>query len=66
MQHPSFPLPSIKILEDEREGILSILRGLEGAFPDDNEVPAVRRPRLLVLCVAADISTELRVPKRTV
>ena len=66
MQHPSFPLPSIKILEDEREGPFAVLRGLEGTLPDDDEVPAVLRPRLLVLCITSDVTTELRVPERTV
>ena len=66
MQPPSFPLPSIKIPKDEREGLFTVLCGLEGALPNYDEVPSVLRPRLLVLGVSADVAPELRIPERTV
>ena len=52
--------------KDEGEGLFALLRRLEGALPDDDEIPAIRRPRLLVLRVAADVAPELRVPERAV
>ena len=39
--------------EDEREGLLAFLLRLQGALPHDDEVPAIRSPRLFVLSVSA-------------
>ena len=58
--------PLRKILEDKGEGLFAFLRCLETTFPNDDEVPAICRPRLFVLRITADISTKLRVPKRAV
>lgn len=52
--------------EDEGEGLFAFRFSLEGTFPDNDEVPALLRPRLLVLRVAADVPPELGVPERAV
>ena len=60
------PGPSFKVAEDEGEGLFAFLLRLQGALPHDDEVPAIRSPRLFVLRVAADVAAELGVPELAV
>ena len=50
----------------EGEGLFSLAFRLQRTLPDDDQVPAVLRPRLLVRSVANDVAAELFVPERLV
>ena len=49
-----------------RDILFALFLVLQCAFPDDDEVPALFSPRLLVVCVSADVSAELLIPKRPI